>query len=75
MGELGWPGCRRREFLASSAGDGRGSYRDGDVAMELLMAWPEAMTIGLLLQCQRALFDGVSVPTVPLLKSVREMGL
>jgi len=36
VGELGLPGCCRSELLASSAGDGRGSYRGGDDAVELL---------------------------------------
>ena len=33
--------------------------RDGKLAMEFQKAWPEAMTIGMLCQCQSALFDGV----------------
>ena len=34
--------------------------RDGKLAMEFQDAWPEAMLIGLLYQCQSALFDSVA---------------
>ena len=54
--ELGWPRWCRGSLSRAPLVMGGGAIRDGELAVELQEAWPEAMIIWLLCQCRGAIF-------------------
>ena len=54
--ELGWPRWCRGSLSRAPLVMGGGAIRDGELAVELQQAWPEAMMIRLLCQCRGAIF-------------------